>query len=113
GCGDPSARTYPVFGTVTFEGKPVETGYITFDPADGAAGTVNAPINDGKYELQAKAGKKKVSILAYRDRPGVKLAGGRVPRDCYIPTRYNPQPILTADVTPDGENRFDFPLMSK
>ncbi len=51
GCGGKKAENYRVFGTVTFQGKPLQQGVITFTPADGRQG-VNAvwTITDGKYE---------------------------------------------------------------
>ncbi len=50
GCGDSTTGT--VSGEVTYEGKPVETGYITFHPADGGKGTeVAAPIKDGRFTV--------------------------------------------------------------
>jgi hypothetical protein len=47
-CGDSKIAT--VKGTVTFNGKPIESGSISFFPVDGAkAGTAGGIIKDGKY----------------------------------------------------------------
>jgi hypothetical protein len=109
GCADPSQRTYPVTGTVTFAGKAVESGMITFDPADGSAGSIQVMIEDGRYQLLTKAGSKKVSIMAFRDVPE-KAVGGRPPRECYIPSRYNTATTLTTEVKVNDTNQIDFHL---
>ena len=73
GCGDDSglARRYPVSGTVTYNGKPLERGNISFAP-DGPGGrAAGGTIVDGRYSLTthdlddgALPGKYKVSIAA-------------------------------------------------
>jgi hypothetical protein len=101
-------KTYPVSGTVTFDGKEIESGSITFDAADGGPGSFSAGIRDGKYELRCTAGKKKVSVMAYRPVGDPDAATPN--RENYIPTRYNSRTELEADVEPGGRNQFDFPL---
>jgi hypothetical protein len=73
GCGDDSGlpRRYPVSGTVTYNGKPLEKGNINFAP-DGPGGrAAGGTIIDGKYSLTtqepddgAVPGKYKVSVVA-------------------------------------------------
>jgi hypothetical protein len=106
GCGD---GTHSVSGTVTFEGKPVSTGSITFEAADGGPGVASSGIKDGKYELRSKAGKKKVVITAFRPKPGAEK-DPQPPTEEYIPEKYNTKSELTAEVTAGGENRFNFDL---
>jgi hypothetical protein len=55
GCGSgarsPGARTAPVKGKVTYQGKPVKAGIVTFEP-DGAGKEAMGTINsDGTFEL--------------------------------------------------------------
>ncbi len=53
GCGGGAGDVdrYDVSGTVTFDGKPVPSGTITFLPAQGNTGPGgNANIKDGKYD---------------------------------------------------------------
>lgn len=54
GCG-PSHGT--IHGKVTANGKDVEEGFISFNPADDRNGTHGAPIANGKYEARLKPGK--------------------------------------------------------
>ncbi len=47
-CGE--SKTATVKGTVTFDGKPIESGSINFFPVDGAkGGTAGGIIKNGKY----------------------------------------------------------------
>jgi hypothetical protein len=66
GCGakNPAPSYANVSGTVTYNGKPLEKGIITF-ATDGRQPTI-ADIVDGKYTGQAMVGSNKVSIGAYR-----------------------------------------------
>ena len=54
GCGDDTGldRRYPVYGKVTYNGKPVEAGRIAFMPVDPEKQrTANGFIKDGNYTL--------------------------------------------------------------
>ena len=59
--------------------------------------------------MQAKPGKKRVEIQATRETNRVSDAGVRV-FELYIPRRYNKESELTADITWDGKNEFNFNL---
>jgi hypothetical protein len=50
-----------------------------------------------------------VEISSYR-LSGKKTPQGRPIGEMYIPKRYNDDSELTAEVTPNGENKFDFVL---
>lgn len=110
GCGNSAIKTYRVTGSVTWNGEPVQDGNISFSPADGDGLPQTGKIVDGKYELMATAGAKKVSIHASREGPvdPVMNAPARIP---FIPPKYNSQTTLTAEVKPNDENVADFPLM--
>ncbi len=60
-----SSRTLvTVTGTVVYKGKPVNEGEVRFNPANVArrdAPTATAPIQDGKYTIQAMVGENSVS----------------------------------------------------
>jgi hypothetical protein len=67
----------PASGTVTFDGKPLETGSIQFIPEKGRP--AGGPIKDGKFTLTtynendgAIPGKHAVAVTAFKD---VKLKG--------------------------------------
>lgn len=118
GCGSSDGpATYPVSGTVTFDGQPVPSGQIIFESADGQTGSAAGKIEQGKFSCRTVAGQKRVKVLAVREVPGKfdeSNPGERVPlKEMYIPARYYAQTELTAEVTPDGQNRFDFSLSSK
>src|SRR4051794_11280356 len=68
GCGDGQKKVtrYPVSGTVTFDGKPLDAGKIQFtNPADG--GIDGMEIKGGSFKGEVQAGKRKVEITAMRE----------------------------------------------
>lgn len=76
GCG---TKLTSVEGNITWDGKPVESGAISFAPADGAGPAIGGEVKDGKYQLVgergATPGKKTVTITAVR-KTGKKIAAG-------------------------------------
>ena len=54
GCGGDS-KMATVSGAVTLDGNPVETGAITFVPANGNAPTAGGQIKDGRYSVQGRS----------------------------------------------------------
>jgi hypothetical protein len=62
GCAKPTSS---VSGHVTYDGKPVEQGTITFHPADGKGTAASAEIDDGYYAIDnVSAGPKIVEVTA-------------------------------------------------
>ncbi len=106
GCG---SGTCEVTGTVTFDGQPVPHGDIVLNDVEGRLGPDYGKIEDGRFALQAKPGRKKVEIRASREVPERKTEMGAYFED-YIPRRYNAETTLTADVTPGGKNHWDYKL---
>ncbi|NOX55775.1 MAG: DUF4198 domain-containing protein [Planctomycetes bacterium] len=118
--------TVEVSGTVTFDGKPIPDGQITFHPAQGTGRSYSGKIENGKFSFQCEPGAKKVEITATREvkadasklspEEQVQLeeegAEGTVPEQ-YIPARYNTQTELTAEVKESGDNTFEFNLKSE
>ncbi len=111
GCGDTRRQRFE--GTVTFDGRPIEKGYIRLIPQQGTPGpTAGANIENGRFAIAAEdgpfAGTFRVEITAIR-------AGKRkafdpetnqmtaVPQQ-YIPAKYNLQSELTATIV-DGQSR--------
>jgi hypothetical protein len=73
GCGDSTglAKRYPVSGTVTYGGKPVEKGTISFVPAAPGGREATGEISGGSYSLTTAApgdgalpGSYKVTVIA-------------------------------------------------
>jgi hypothetical protein len=124
GCSDRLPRTIPVEGQVTYRGKPVTQGSVTFMPADSAQGAALQPAtgrleSDGSYRLRSYRqkdgvlpGKYAVSVAAYRSSR-LPMTPGEKP-DYSVPEKYvSPQTSgLTATVPADavGTLRFDFEL---
>jgi hypothetical protein len=113
GCGPSGPETYEVSGEVTFDGQPVAEGRIVFRDAGGSAASWAGEIEDGRYAFPATVGKKRVEITATRqvqtsqDSPSGQ---GAFTFESYIPAKYHSQSELTAEVTPEGPNEFNFPL---
>lgn len=112
GCGPSGPTTYAVSGRVTFDGEPIADGYITFAPAVRGEAPAAAPIKAGAYRLRTTAGEKRVSVQASKFVGPENPVMGLRAREQYIPDRYNLETTLTAGVTADGANEFDFALLS-
>ncbi len=115
GCG---SEGLSVKGRVTYDGKPVDRGLITFVPAAKGSLAVDAEIVDGGYEVLSDSallpGAYKVWIDA--ERP----TGRRYPADegssemveevvNYIPEQYNTATTLEVDLQADRSD-LDFSL---
>jgi hypothetical protein len=115
GCGGPRLAT--VKGTVTFNGKPVPNGTITFIHEGGSTATGEIQP-DGSYVLGtnrrgdgAQPGNYKVVIVAMEEM------SNRLPEDRnplpppIVPDKYTSAATtdLIAEVRP-GDNMIDFPL---
>jgi hypothetical protein len=109
GCGPSGPKVYPISGTVNFDGKPVPDGDIvlmTPGEADEAG-----KIKDGKFAFSARAGNKKVKIMASRQEGPVDPQMGVAPSKPYIPAKYSTEKTeLTMEVKESGENKFPFDL---
>lgn len=93
GCGgDKGPVLYPVSGTVTVDGQPLEKAGVAFQPDESKGNTLGlfpAGTTDasGKYELMtaakngAPAGHYKVVVIPYSPPP----TGGAVPKAAAIP----------------------------
>lgn len=116
GCGGTGAPpTYPVTGTVTFEGEPIKAGDIQFEPDPKGEAPDGGSIIDGKFSLRVKEGKKKVKITASREVPGEKKKGAMgediVSMEENIPEQYNVNSQIE-EIIESGENTLEFKLKS-
>jgi len=110
GCGDGKPPSFPLSGTITFEGSPIPEGTIMFIPLNKRSGTARADIVDGKYSLELPAGQQRVIVEASRFiGPEDKTMGVR-PRDQYLPERYNVETTLSMEVMPKNDNVYDLKL---
>jgi hypothetical protein len=94
-----------VTGDVTFEGQPVQDGYVSFTPVDGNSQTGGASIVDGKFKAeQVPATKMKVELHGNR-KTGKKIKAYDTPESPVadevvelLPPKYNVNSDLTLDV---------------
>ena len=103
---------YPVTGKVTWNGEPIPEGTINFIAEDHAVAPDTARIVNGRYDARVRAGRKKVEVYAHREKKA-NTAMGQKEREAYIPPKYNALSTMIREVTPDGENQFDFALTEK
>jgi hypothetical protein len=118
GCSDEPA-VYPVSGTVTFNGKPVEGATVFFTPVAeegvAAAGKTDA---QGKYELQmgeekgAQEGQYKVAVEL------IKIVGQQTNPDNddnlrsvhLLPQKYSDSSSSDLEAEVPGKEAYDFDL---
>ena len=105
-------KTFPVSGTVSWNGKPIPEGVINFIAEDMAVAPDTGKIVNGKYETRVKAGRKKIEIYAHRAKKENAVMG-QGERENYIPPKFNALSTLIREVKPEGENVFDFALSEK
>jgi hypothetical protein len=109
GCGDDEAPKYDVSGEVTLQGQPLQSGTVSFFPADGQGPTAGAVITAGRYTAEVPPGPKKVEIRS------PKVVGQRKLFDApdsptsditeeQVPAKYNTQTTLTADIQDDRDD---------
>jgi hypothetical protein len=112
-----------VFGTVSFEGKPIEKGTIEFIPIDGTQGpSTGGSIKNGRYDVAMAHGPREGGIYQIRitalkktgkTAPNMFKAGGPPLEleDNFIPAKYNQQSTLKVTVTPEAASKgIDFAL---
>ncbi|MCE9561055.1 MAG: hypothetical protein K8U57_03270 [Planctomycetes bacterium] len=93
-------------------GRPLESGTITFTAPDGKP-PAQATIANGSYSLQSLPGERRVEIRQYVDVKNKKGPGGEPLTVDVIPVKYNNNSTLKATVTEAGPNQFDFKLEGK
>lgn len=114
GCG---AHDSSVYGTVTLDGKTLETGTVTFHPAGEGAVAYGRIGADGSYRLHTGAeeglapGEYVVTVVATAPPPDPH---SEVVGKLLTPVRYGnlDQTDLRFTIEP-GTNRIDLPLQTK
>lgn len=108
GCGGSEEKRFTVTGNVSYAGKPVETGSISFVPADPALSPDGAPIENGAYTCAVRPGKMKVQITGSKrvkpkkgDDPNLELY------EDYIPAKFNLESALEVEVSTNMTKDFD------
>jgi hypothetical protein len=103
------SETVEVSGIATWEGAPIPNGDIVFASTDPHIAAAAGKISEGEFRFRCKPGEKRVEIRSYR-LTGRKTSQGNREGEMYIPERYNTKSELTANVSLDGKNTFEFAL---
>jgi hypothetical protein len=112
-----------ISGEVKMDGSPVKSALIQFMPTDPGLATAGAAaVTDGRYTIPAAEGlvpgAYTVSVTS-SSAPAAAQATAVMPGDPLppakesIPSTYNSKTTLTAQVTPEGPNTFNFELKRK
>lgn len=122
GSGDGPERVV-VSGKVSYQGQPVSDGEIRFVPTEGTTGpTSGGKITDGAYKVDLKGGvvvgANRVEIKAYRTMegaqplpPGAGPAEGEIPKEQYLPEKFNSRSELKLTIeSPGGPTTQDYEL---
>lgn len=110
----------PLTGKITFEGRPLEKGMISFVSSQDPETTAGGVITEGAYTIPRgdglAPGTYRVSIwshqptgkrIADRENPGTTIEEVRQ----VVPSQYNQKTQLSVDVKADQINQFDFDLV--
>ena len=111
GCGR-APEAVVVTGSVTYQGRPIERGKIRFVPREASVTPISgAYISAGKYKVIAKGGvpygTHKIMIVAHRPTasylrqhgpPTPETEWDQVPKEQYLPARYNAQTELEVTI---------------
>lgn len=123
GCRDANdPNTCWVSGAATFDGEPIGTGDLVFEPKNATIGPAACKVKDGKFKMKAPIGEHVVRLYGFREVP-IPPEKQQSPRPGlpppsttdtvqYLPDRYNRFTTLEVEVKKSGET-FMFDLESK
>ncbi|MCA9220365.1 MAG: carboxypeptidase regulatory-like domain-containing protein [Planctomycetales bacterium] len=118
GCGPDLGGRVPISGQVTLGGQPLNDGTIEFVASDGSSQT-GTTISNGSFSLPEEKGLPPGSYIVRIS----SFEAGAAPEEAapgdssaipepkeLIPAEYNVESNLTAEVTADGDNSFQFDI---
>ncbi len=122
GCGD-AKTSMRMWGTVSYQGRPIEEGRIVFFPIESTTGpSVGTAIEQGSYDLPAQSGPYAGGVYRVEitgtgpERQYSPNLSGKGPtftvRDQFIPPEFNQKSRLrvsVADRTKDNRHDFELP----
>jgi hypothetical protein len=116
GCGEEVAGD-PISGTVSFQGKPLDHGSITFSPAAGQPTMSGGEIIEGQYSIPTEKGLQPgIYDVRISSTEGGPAATDEMPGEPppppkeRIPAEYNSKSTLKAEIKAGSENKFDFTI---
>ncbi|EAQ82500.1 hypothetical protein [Blastopirellula marina] len=91
-----------VEGVATWNGQPIENGYVELAPVGGVGQFASAEIKQGKFTLRTLPGLRQVKVTAHK-KIGETAPTDRIPNPepilfQFIPAEYNSQSELQIDV---------------
>lgn len=114
GCGGGHGAS--VTGRVTLDGKPLDTGTVTFHPEDEGPTAYGGIHPDGSYQVKTGTqqglppGEYRVTVMASTEPP---TDGPSVPGEMITPPRYaDPAQSGLRCTVERGANQYDIPLTS-
>lgn len=107
GC-SPSDGMVEVSGTVTWNGQPIETGFVSFVPDPGKSPQAGKIVN-GQFRFRAYPGQNTIRILAEK-KGEFNQAMNQYNYHQFLPPKYNEESELSEEVSASGSNVFNFPL---
>ncbi|MGL4550490.1 MAG: hypothetical protein ACRC33_04835 [Gemmataceae bacterium] len=114
GCGGPPApTTVKVSGKLSYDGKPVDKGSVSFLPLSGGQPPDVLTVVGGMFEGDVTVGKKKLEFYSFvpGKAPPKDTPGGDGPITMNIlPAQYNSESKEAKDITAPGPHSFDFNL---
>jgi hypothetical protein len=109
GCGR-TTDDVEITGTATWNGSPLNYASVIFYSTNPQVAAVGGTIIKGKFKVRLKPGQVRVAVEAVRNTNKRDPIDNLPLAEMYIPDRYNSKTQLTAEVTRDGDNHFDFAL---
>lgn len=103
GCGGDGK--VPIQGTATWNGEPIEIGYVELQPTDNTGQFASAEIRQGKFTLRTAPGPRRVKVTAQR-KIGEVPPSERIPMaepimHQYIPPKFNAQSETEIEIKAD------------
>ncbi|MCC9607587.1 hypothetical protein LOC68_11995 [Blastopirellula sp. JC732] len=100
GCSGDGKTT--VQGVATFNGQPIEKGYVELAPVGGVGQFASAEIKDGKFTLRTNPGMRQVKVTAQK-KIGETAPTERIPNPepiyfQFLPAKFNTQSELQMDI---------------
>lgn len=110
GCGTSGVEVAPVHGRVTFDGQPLASAELLFQPDDNQRPSRGRTDAEGRYELGYKRGQQGAIIGMHTVR--ISIARDVIKTAPIIAARFDSQSELRREVKP-GPNEFDFDVTAE